>query len=143
MIFLVAFVSFYSCEVWNLQFGVGFLEFALDLGKNSVSCAFRLESALFCAGTVVDVVYATELPNLNASPEEIPRFKYAFLAFLAAIHGLQYCMPVVTMDRTNLYEKYKGHLLLVVSMNDVGSFKVLPPKRPADEIPRSGRCQHN
>ncbi|VFQ81429.1 unnamed protein product [Cuscuta campestris] len=50
MIFLVAFVSFYNCEVWNLQFGVGFLEFALDLGKDSVSCAFRLESALFCAG---------------------------------------------------------------------------------------------
>ncbi|RAL42881.1 hypothetical protein DM860_009388 [Cuscuta australis] len=26
---------------------------------------------------------------------------------------------------------------------DVGSFKVLPPKRPTDEIPRSGRRQHN
>ncbi|VFR00897.1 unnamed protein product [Cuscuta campestris] len=26
-------------------------------------------------GTVVDVVYATEPPNLNATPEETPRFK--------------------------------------------------------------------
>ncbi|VFQ63318.1 unnamed protein product [Cuscuta campestris] len=38
--------------------------------------------------TVVDVVYASELPNLNAMPEETLRFKYAFWAFAAAIHGL-------------------------------------------------------
>ncbi|VFQ93818.1 unnamed protein product [Cuscuta campestris] len=48
-------------------------------------------------GPVVDVVYASEPPNLNAMPEETPRF----------------------------------------------NFKVLPPKRPTNEIPRSGRRQRN
>ncbi|VFQ87840.1 unnamed protein product [Cuscuta campestris] len=75
-------------------------------------------------GTVVDVVYATEPPNLNATPEETSRFKYAFLAFAAAIHGLQYCTPVVTVDGTHLYGKYNGHLLLAVAMN--GNREIFP-----------------
>ncbi|RAL42698.1 hypothetical protein DM860_009205 [Cuscuta australis] len=75
-------------------------------------------------GTVVDVVYASEPPNLNVTPEETTHFKYAFWAFAAAIHGLQYCMPVVTVDGTHLYGKYKGHLLLAVAMN--GNREIFP-----------------
>ncbi|VFQ68284.1 unnamed protein product [Cuscuta campestris] len=56
-------------------------------------------------------------PNLNVTPDERPHFKYAFWAFPAAINGLQYCLPVVTVDGTHLYGKYKGHLLLEVALN--------------------------
>ncbi|VFQ79306.1 unnamed protein product [Cuscuta campestris] len=31
--------------------------------------------------------------------------------------GLQFCLPLVTVDGTHLYGKYKGHLLLAVEMN--------------------------
>ncbi|XP_031101840.1 uncharacterized protein LOC116005741 [Ipomoea triloba] len=62
-------------------------------------------------GTVVDIV-ANPTPN----PNEF-EFKYAFWAFKPAIDGFKYCLPVLTIDGTHLYGKYKGHLLLAVSMN--------------------------
>ncbi|VFQ68697.1 unnamed protein product [Cuscuta campestris] len=68
-------------------------------------------------GTIVEVVYSSHPPNLNVTPDEGPHFKYAFWAFPAAINGLQYCLPVVTVDGTHLYGKYKGHLLLAVALN--------------------------
>ncbi|VFQ95966.1 unnamed protein product [Cuscuta campestris] len=68
-------------------------------------------------GTIVDVVYSSPPPNLNVTPDEEPHFKYAFWAFPAAINGLQYCLPVVTVDGTHLYGKYKGLLLLAVALN--------------------------
>jgi hypothetical protein len=45
------------------------------------------------------------------------RFKYLFWAFRAAINGFNYSLPVITIDGTHLYGKYKGHLLLAVGMN--------------------------
>ncbi|VFQ89828.1 unnamed protein product [Cuscuta campestris] len=89
-------------------------EMQAEAGERGIS--YKSNGPL-AVGTVVDVVYATEPPNLNVTSEETLRFKYAFWAFAAAIHGLEYCMPRVTVDGTHLYGKYKGHLLLAVAMN--------------------------
>ncbi|XP_019157168.1 PREDICTED: uncharacterized protein LOC109153758 [Ipomoea nil] len=60
---------------------------------------------------VVDTVY-TETAIQNEF-----RFKYVFWAFKPAIEGFKYCLPVLTVDGTHLYEKYKCHLLLAVAIN--------------------------
>ncbi|XP_019170722.1 PREDICTED: uncharacterized protein LOC109166252 [Ipomoea nil] len=39
-------------------------------------------------------------------------FLYAFWAFKPAIDGFRYCIPVICVDGTHLYNRYKGHLLL-------------------------------
>ncbi|XP_031116599.1 uncharacterized protein LOC116020255 [Ipomoea triloba] len=62
-------------------------------------------------GTIVDIVGSP-----TNTPDEF-HFKYAFWAFKAAIDGFKYCLPVLTIDGTHLYGKYKGNLLLAVSMN--------------------------
>nr|GMD52641.1 uncharacterized protein LOC109176675 [Ipomoea batatas] len=62
-------------------------------------------------GTIVDIV---GIPT--NTPDEF-HFKYAFWAFKAAIDGFKYCLPVLTIDGTHLYGKYKGNLLLALSMN--------------------------
>ncbi|XP_019168812.1 PREDICTED: uncharacterized protein LOC109164720 [Ipomoea nil] len=60
---------------------------------------------------VVDTVYTeTGVPNEF-------RFKYVFWTFKPAIEGFKHCLPVLTVDGTHLYGKYKGHLLLAVAIN--------------------------
>lgn len=44
-------------------------------------------------------------------------FLYAFWAFKPAIDGFRFCLPVIAVDGTHLYGKYKGHLLLAVGTN--------------------------
>ncbi|XP_019181626.1 PREDICTED: uncharacterized protein LOC109176675 [Ipomoea nil] len=61
--------------------------------------------------SVVDTVNTA-----TAIPSEF-RFKYVFWAFKPAIEGFKYCLPVLTVDGTHLYGKYKGHLLLAVAIN--------------------------
>ncbi|XP_019172100.1 PREDICTED: uncharacterized protein LOC109167534 [Ipomoea nil] len=61
--------------------------------------------------TVVDIV---------STPTTIPNefwFKYVFWAFKPAIEGFKYYLPVLTVDGTHLYRKYKGYLLLALSIN--------------------------
>lgn len=52
------------------------------------------------------------------------RFKYVFLLLGALIMGLPHLRRVVVIDRTHLYEKYKG-CLLTASCQDV-NFQVFP-----------------
>ncbi|XP_019157250.1 PREDICTED: uncharacterized protein LOC109153833 [Ipomoea nil] len=43
---------------------------------------------------------------------EYMHFKYAFWAFKPAIDRFRSCVPVICIDGTHLYNRYKGHLLL-------------------------------
>ncbi|XP_019184374.1 PREDICTED: uncharacterized protein LOC109179324 [Ipomoea nil] len=63
-------------------------------------------------GTVVEL--KVNKPDTN-SP--FGHFLYAFWAFKPAIDDLQFCLPVITVDDTHLYGKYKGHLLLAMGRN--------------------------
>ncbi|CAH9054160.1 unnamed protein product, partial [Cuscuta europaea] len=44
-------------------------------------------------------------------------FHRAFWAFKASIDGFEHCLPVISVDGTHLYGKFKGHLLVAVAMN--------------------------
>jgi len=52
------------------------------------------------------------------------QFHRLFWAFYPCIHGFQYCKPVVHVDGTWLYGKYKGTLLLAVAQD--GNNKTIP-----------------
>ncbi|KAG9453156.1 hypothetical protein H6P81_006060 [Aristolochia fimbriata] len=45
------------------------------------------------------------------------RFDRAFWAFGSAIHGFQFCRPFISVDRTHLYGKDKGCLLIATSFD--------------------------
>ncbi|VFQ68962.1 unnamed protein product [Cuscuta campestris] len=94
--------------------------------KNSYKQVPILLQALVSSypGTVVDFVCTSPPTDLNTEPVIGVNFKYAFWAFPAAINGLQHCLPVVTVDGTHLYGKYKGHLLLAVALN--GNREIFP-----------------
>ncbi|VFQ92673.1 unnamed protein product [Cuscuta campestris] len=65
-------------------------------------------------GTVVDL--QTQPTNASTTFQ----FRYVFWSFKASIDGFQYCLPVVSVDGTHLYGKYKGTLLIVVAMTGNG-----------------------
>ncbi|VFQ99631.1 unnamed protein product [Cuscuta campestris] len=65
-------------------------------------------------GTVVDLqTMATDSPTSF-------QFKYVFWSFRASIDGFHYCLPVISVDGTHLYGKYKGCLLLAMAMTGNG-----------------------
>ncbi|XP_021714953.1 uncharacterized protein LOC110682910 [Chenopodium quinoa] len=51
-------------------------------------------------------------------------FERVFLAFGPCIDGFKHCMPVICIDGTHLYGKYKGTLLVSTSVD--ASFQVFP-----------------
>ncbi|CAH9080824.1 unnamed protein product [Cuscuta epithymum] len=62
-------------------------------------------------GTIVDL--RTDQTDTQGTYE----FKYAFWSIKAAIDGFNHCLPVISIDGTHLYGKYKGTLLVAVAMN--------------------------
>nr|XP_023872061.1 uncharacterized protein LOC111984675 [Quercus suber] len=50
--------------------------------------------------------------------------RYIFWAFAPCIEGFRYCKPVISIDGTHLYGKYRGVLLIVISTD--ANNKVLP-----------------
>jgi len=52
------------------------------------------------------------------------QFHRLFWAFYPCIHGFKYCKPVVHVDGTWLYDKYKGTLFLAVAQD--GNNKTIP-----------------
>ena len=42
-------------------------------------------------------------------------FKYVFWVFAPSIVGFTYCRPVISIDGTHLYGKYKGKLLIAMA----------------------------
>ncbi|XP_021757466.1 uncharacterized protein LOC110722505 [Chenopodium quinoa] len=51
-------------------------------------------------------------------------FERVFWAFGPCIDGFKHCMPVICIDGTHLYGKYKGTLLVATSVD--ASFQVFP-----------------
>lgn len=51
-------------------------------------------------------------------------FERVFWAFKPCINGFKHCMPVLSIDGTHLYEKYKGTLLVATSVD--ANFQVFP-----------------
>ena len=51
-------------------------------------------------------------------------FNFAFWAFGLCIRGFRHCRPVISIDATHLYGKYKGKLL--IAMTTDGNNKVYP-----------------
>ncbi|VFQ83642.1 unnamed protein product [Cuscuta campestris] len=45
---------------------------------------------------------------------------YVFWSFKASMDGFHYCLPVIPVDRTHLYDKYKGCLLLAIATTGNG-----------------------
>ncbi|CAH9087566.1 unnamed protein product [Cuscuta europaea] len=71
-----------------------------------------LESIQFSnPGTVV------HLQSQQAGTPDTSEFRRMFWSFKASIDGFRFCLPVVSVDGTHLYGKYKGVLLVVVAMN--------------------------
>ena len=50
--------------------------------------------------------------------------RYVYWAFAPCIAAFQYCRPVISIDRTHLYGKYKG--VLMIAMATDANQKVLP-----------------
>ncbi|CAH9097420.1 unnamed protein product [Cuscuta epithymum] len=62
-------------------------------------------------GSIIDI------QSDNTNTQGTYEFKFAFWSIKAAIDGFNHCLPVVSIDGTHLYGKYKGHLLIAVAMN--------------------------
>ena len=50
--------------------------------------------------------------------------RYVFWAFVPCIAALRYCRPVICIDETHLYGKYRG--VLMIAMTTDANQKVLP-----------------
>ncbi|XP_056697929.1 uncharacterized protein [Spinacia oleracea] len=62
-------------------------------------------------GTIVHFAnHRTANPNYEI-------FQRVFWAFGPSIQGFQHCRPIITIDGTHLYGKYKGTLLIVMSVD--------------------------
>ena len=56
--------------------------------------------------------------------ESIALLRYVYWAFAPCIAAFQYCRPVISIDGTHLYGKYKG--VLMIAMAADANQKVLP-----------------
>ena len=50
--------------------------------------------------------------------------RYVFWAFASCIEGFRHCKPVISIDGTHLYGKYRGVLLIAIAIDAIN--KVLP-----------------
>ena len=57
------------------------------------------------------IMYSKMVPGNNPNEEN---FQHVFWAFALSIKGFAHCQPVLSIDRTHLYEKYKGTLLIAM-----------------------------
>ena len=63
-------------------------------------------------------------PQGGQTVEGFVKFLHLFWSFRPCIDGFQYCRPLVQVDETWLYGKYKGTLLVEVAQDD--NNKILP-----------------
>ena len=54
--------------------------------------------------------------SINGDIPDTTIFKYVFWAF-APITGFAHCRPVISIDGTHLYGKYRGKLLIAMTTN--------------------------
>ena len=57
-------------------------------------------------------------PLEGQTVEDFMKFHHLFWSFKPCIDGFQYCKPMVKVDGTSLYNKYKGTLLVKVTQDD-------------------------
>ena len=53
--------------------------------------------------------------SINGDTPSTIIFKYVFWAFAPSIVGFAHCRPVISIDGTHLYGKYKGKLLIAMA----------------------------
>ena len=53
--------------------------------------------------------------SINGNTPGTIIFKYVFWAFAPSIAGFAHCRPVISIDETYLYGKYKGKLLIAMA----------------------------
>ena len=75
---------------------------------------------MFLLGPRCVVIWKTF--DSNMSNTEI--FQRVFWSFKPSIEGFEYCCPVLRIDGTHLYEKYKGTLM--IAMRYDGNNKLFP-----------------
>ncbi|XP_021749052.1 uncharacterized protein LOC110714810 [Chenopodium quinoa] len=73
-------------------------------------------------GTVVLWKYKAIAEGVYYSNMEV--FERVFWAFKPSIDGFKHCMPLLSIDETHLYGKYKGTLLVATSVD--ANFQVFP-----------------
>ena len=59
------------------------------------------------------------------SEDDVVLLHYVFWSFGPCIDGFKYCKPIIGIDRTHLYGKYQGKLLVAMAIdanNKVFSF---------------------
>ena len=52
------------------------------------------------------------------------RFRRVFWAFAPSIEGFKHCRPIMSIDATHLYEKYKGKMMIAMGID--GNNQILP-----------------
>ena len=76
------------------------------------------------------MAYLDQDPGTQYNYFTIPRepgttlLRYVFWAFTPCIAAFRYCRPVISIDGTHLYDKYRGVLMIAMATN--ANQKVLP-----------------
>jgi len=78
----------------------------------------------FVPGMVAEKETLPMPPQKGQTLEGFVKFHYLFWSFTLCIDGFQYCKPVVQVDGTCLYDKYKRTLFVVGAQDD--NNKILP-----------------
>ncbi|KAL6577657.1 hypothetical protein OROMI_009985 [Orobanche minor] len=90
----------------------GYFEITTYAGPHT--CALQK----FNPGTIVEWYVA------RSTDEEHVEFRRVFWAFAPSIKGFVHCRPVISIDGTHLYGKYKGKMLIAMGVD--GNNQILP-----------------
>ncbi|XP_074342587.1 uncharacterized protein LOC141680192 [Apium graveolens] len=74
----------------------------------------------FNHGTYVDWHFKEH--DLGLPIDEVVRFKRMFCAFKPCIDAFQHCIPVILIDGTHLYDKYRGVLITATTVDGFNHF---------------------
>ena len=75
----------------------------------------------YLPGTVIDLQTLPAISNEGTRLGDRRIFHRLFWAFQPCIRGFAYCKPIVQVDGTWLYGKYRGTLLMVVAQDGNGN----------------------
>ncbi|CAK8561076.1 unnamed protein product [Lathyrus sativus] len=78
----------------------------------------------YLPGTIIDLQTLPAISNDGSQLSGKRIFRRLFWAFRPCIRGFSYCKPIVQVDETWLYGKYRGTLLMVVAKN--GNTNIFP-----------------
>nr|KAJ0191984.1 hypothetical protein LSAT_V11C800437780 [Lactuca sativa] len=77
-------------------------------------------------GTIVERCTArlTNTDQVESSNVDKVEFKRVFWDFAPSIHGYEHCRPVINIDATHLYGKYKGKMMIAMGVD--GNNQIFP-----------------